>query len=80
MATSNQGRREAGSEGGDGLEARVAVLEAHVTHIRGDVADIKSDIRHIRDEARTDFRLLFGALVVVALGLAGLMARGFGWL
>jgi hypothetical protein len=48
------------------LEARVAVLEALITHIR--------------DAARTDFRLLFGALIGVALGLAGLMARGFGWL
>ena len=71
--------REIG-EGGDGLEARVAVLEAHVTHIRDDLSAIKADIRNIRAEARTDFRLLFGALIGVALGLAGLMARGFGWL
>lgn len=27
-----------------------------------------------------DFRILFGALIAVTLGLAGLMARGFGWL
>jgi hypothetical protein len=80
MATSSQGRRGAIPEGSDGLEARVAALEAHVAHIRGDVTDIKLDIRKIRDEARTDFRLLFGALIVLALGLAGLMARGFGWL
>ncbi len=26
-----------------------------------------------------DFRLLFGALIAVALGLAGMMAKGFGW-
>jgi hypothetical protein len=55
-------------------------LEAHVAHIRDDLSAIKTDIRDIRDAARTDFRLLFGALIGVALGLAGLMARGFGWL
>jgi hypothetical protein len=30
-------------------------------------------------DAREDFRILFGALIVVALGLAGLMAKGFRW-
>jgi hypothetical protein len=62
------------------LEARVAALEAHVAHIRDDVTAIKHDIRSLHDEARTDFRLLFGALIVTTLGTAGLMARGFGWL
>mgnify|MGYP000722284598 FL=1 len=28
----------------------------------------------------TDFRLIFGAIITVALGLAALMAKGFGWL
>ena len=36
---------ESGDGGGDGLEARVAVLEAHVTHIRDDLSAIKADIR-----------------------------------
>ncbi|ODT85350.1 MAG: hypothetical protein ABS69_00830 [Nitrosomonadales bacterium SCN 54-20] len=34
----------------------------------------------VRKDARSDFRLLFGALIFVALGLAGIMAKGFGWL
>jgi hypothetical protein len=83
--------REVAGDGGDGLEARVAVLETHIEHIRKDIGMIQADIRDLRDsmhagfgglrlEARTDFRLLFGALIGVALGLAGLMARGFGWL
>ena len=72
------------SDGGDGtydgMEARVAVLEAHVGHIETDIADIKRDLGGLRDNARTDFRILFGALIAVALGLAGLLAKGFGWI
>jgi hypothetical protein len=72
---------DGGPDGGkNGLESRVAVLEAHVSHIRDDLSAIKADIRDIRNGARTDFRLLFGALIAVAVGLAGLMSRGFGWL
>jgi hypothetical protein len=64
----------------DGMEARVAKLEAAVEHIQRDTTDIKTDVRSLRDNARTDFRVLFGAIIVVALGLAGMMARGFHWL
>jgi hypothetical protein len=63
-----------------GMEARVAKLEAHIEHIQGDLNEIKSDIRDIKRDARADFRLLFGALIFVALGLAGLMAKGFHWI
>jgi hypothetical protein len=72
-----------GGDGGgtfDGMEPRVAKLEAAVEHIQSDIADIKGDVRALRGDARTDFRLLFGAIIVVALGLAGLMAKGFHWL
>ncbi len=63
-----------------GMEARVAKLEAHVEHIRSDLNEIKLDLREIRRDARTDFRQLFGAIIIVALGLAGLMAKGFHWI
>ena len=63
-----------------GMEARVAKLEATIEHIQEGVRDIKGDLRSIRDHARTDFRLLFGALITVALGLAALMAHGFKWI
>ena len=63
-----------------GMEARVAKLEAHIEHIQSDINEIKSDVREIKRDARTDFRLLFGALIFVALGLAGLMAKGFHWI
>jgi len=62
------------------MEPRVAKLEAAVEHIRRDIGDIKSDVRALRDNARSDFRFLFGAVIAVALGLAGMMARGFHWL
>ncbi|MBV8888785.1 MAG: hypothetical protein JO267_16045 [Alphaproteobacteria bacterium] len=62
------------------MEARVAKLEAHIAHIQHDLGEIKSDIREIRRDARTDFRLMFGAVIFVALGLAGLMAKGFHWI
>lgn len=66
--------------GDDELEARVAKLEASVGYIEREITDLKTEVRGLRNEARTDFRLLFGALIAVALGLAGLLAKGFGWL
>jgi hypothetical protein len=72
--------KSAGGNGtSNGMEARVAKLEASVGHIETDIRDIKTDIREIKGEARSDFRLIFGALIAVALGLAGLMAKGFHW-
>jgi hypothetical protein len=29
---------------------------------------------------QSDFRMLFGVIIAVALGIAGLMAKGFHWL
>jgi hypothetical protein len=63
-----------------GMEARIAKLEADVGHVQRDIGDIKTDIREIRNTLVTDFRLLFGALIVATLGLAGVMAKGFHWL
>ncbi|NML63348.1 hypothetical protein HHL21_20095 [Massilia sp. RP-1-19] len=59
------------------MEARIARLEVAVEYMQRDIAELKADIRAIRT---TDFRLIFGAIVTVALGNAALMARGFGWL
>lgn len=82
--------------GGDngGMEARVARLEADVDYIKRDIAEIKTilnghggkfdgvrdRIDGLRDRTDRDFRILFGALTAASLGLAGLMAKGFGWL
>jgi hypothetical protein len=62
------------------MEARVAKLEAAVEHMQGGIAEIKQDVRSLRVDARTDFRILFGSLIALALGLAGIMAKGFHWL
>jgi hypothetical protein len=45
-----------------------------------DIGEIKTEIREMRIDARTDFRLTFGVLIATALGLAGIMAKGFGWI
>ncbi|MEM5788708.1 MAG: hypothetical protein AAGU11_15465 [Syntrophobacteraceae bacterium] len=67
--------------GGSGsMEARIAKLEASVGHIERDISEMKADIRDIKKEAKNDFKLLFAAIIFVALGLAGLMAKGFHWL
>lgn len=62
------------------MEARAAKLEASVEHIERDIGEIRTDIRGLRADAKTDFRLLFAALIASALGLASLMAKGFHWL
>jgi hypothetical protein len=78
-----------GDGGGDddGMEARVAKLEAAVEHIQSDLVEIKTELRDhrgrfdgLRDRMERDFRILFGAIIAVALALAGLMAKGFHWL
>lgn len=65
------------------MEARVAKLEASVQHMERDIGELKADVRQIRADITgirtTDFRLIFGAIITVALGLAGLMAKGFHW-
>ncbi|MFA0709587.1 hypothetical protein AB4653_28140, partial [Vibrio sp. 10N.222.48.A3] len=62
--------RKNGGDGGDGLDSRVAKLEASVEYIQRDISDIKGDIKDIRSDLkefhnhqRSDFRLLFGALI-----------------
>ncbi|MDP2358680.1 MAG: hypothetical protein Q8M31_21855 [Beijerinckiaceae bacterium] len=57
---------------------RVPALESQPT--RADIAEVKEDGRDHRKATDRGFRILFGALIVAALGLAGLMAKGFGWL
>ena len=62
------------------MEARLAKLEASTEHVQCDVSEIKIDIRRIRDIIDSNFKLSFGGSIFVALGLAGIMSRGFGWL
>jgi phosphate uptake regulator len=73
-----------------GMEARVAVLEEiaastkqAVAAFRQEVQDLRSETSRrddaLRDAVESDFRILFGAIITVALGLATLMAKGFHW-
>lgn len=83
------GAGDSGTEPPDNgaMEARIAKLEAGVSHLEREVAEVKQILRGHdakfdgqRDRTERDFRLTFGALIAVALGLAGLMAKGFHWL
>lgn len=69
-----------GGGGSDGMEARLAKVESCVEHLQRDVGEIKTAINDARNTHQTDFRILFGALIAVALGLAAIMAKGFGWI
>ncbi|MFJ7312919.1 hypothetical protein ACIQVE_09135 [Pseudomonas sp. NPDC098747] len=69
-----------GSNGGGGdMEARVAKLETHVEYIRRDVDALVKGVGEHRKETAADFRILFGALITTALGLAAIIAKGFHW-
>ncbi len=62
------------------MEARLAVLEQIAVSTKEILIEMKADIRELRQDQKSDFRITFGALITVAIGLAGLMAHGFKWL
>ena len=50
---------------GGGMESKIAKLESDVDYIKTTLVDIKSDTREVKKDAKTDFRLLFGALIAL---------------
>jgi hypothetical protein len=75
-------RPPGGGGTGDGMEARVAVLEQIAKDTREVLGDIKSELRDIRAEIkdirngqRTEFLWILGAIA----SLFALMAHGFHW-
>src|SRR5258708_37122144 len=62
----------------DGLEARVAKLEAGIDFQRA-IAQIKSELQIGRANVGSGFRVIFTALMATAFGLAWLLAWGFNW-
>jgi hypothetical protein len=61
------------------IEIDVAVLKTDSGYIRRDVSELRTGVDGLRVSQERDFRVLFGAIIFVALSLAGLMAKGFGW-
>jgi hypothetical protein len=72
------------------MESRTAVLEEiaattkqAMSELWLEVRNLRSDtnrrIAALRDAVERDFRMLFGTLITVALGLAAIMAKGFHW-
>lgn len=75
----------------DRAENNISQLQSDVAVLKSDVSEIKheqrsfrhevvSEFKEIRRDMRSDFRILFSALITVALGLTAIMARGFHWL
>jgi hypothetical protein len=75
-------RLPGGGGTGDGMEARVAVLEQIAKDTKEVLGDIKSELRELRGEMKelragqkTDFLWTLSAIA----GLFALMAHGFHW-
>lgn len=77
------------------LEAAVEHIQADVSDLKADLRDFKAqvhddfqalrsetraDFAALRTDARSDFRWLLTIFGGAALGLAAMMAKGFGWL
>lgn len=62
------------------FKSTVVRLESTVSHIESDVKEMKTDIKDLRKADESNFRILFSSIIFVTLGLASLMAKGFGWL
>lgn len=59
------------------LGERVAKVETGIDFLRSDIKNLSEGLLAVRT---TDFRLMFSALIAVALALSAMMAKGFGWL
>ncbi|MES2127767.1 MAG: hypothetical protein V4463_10895 [Pseudomonadota bacterium] len=70
------------------IEERLARVEVHLEHLQEDVGELKADHRvnaqHTNQQIlairTTDFRILFGTIISVALGLTAVVAHGFHWI
>ncbi len=72
------------------MQARIAVLEEIAASTKEALLDLWQELRAlrtetsrrdeaVRDAQERDFRILFAALMSVAIGLAAMMAKGFHW-
>lgn len=67
-----------------GMDTRLTKLETAFEYVERDIRELKDGVRDLRGDVKsirtTDFRILFGAIITVAIGLAAMMAKGFHWL
>src|SRR3954462_13521779 len=62
----------------EGLEARVTRLET-VVDFQRDLGEMKARLQAMRTDARSYFWLILSVLIIIALGLACLLAKAFHW-
>lgn len=69
------------------MKIDAGVLKTDVRYIREILLELGREqkaflaqLDQFRARHERDFRILFGALISVALGLSALMAEGFGWI
>jgi len=62
------------------VRSEIKDVRSEIKDVRGEIKDVRDEIRDVRKDMRSDFRLMFSALIMVALGLSSIMAKGFHWL
>jgi hypothetical protein len=71
-------------------KATVSHIQSDLTDIKQDIGEFRKENRDDFASVRAafasagakgekDFRLLFGSLITATVGLAAIMAKGFGW-
>jgi hypothetical protein len=56
-------------------EARMTKMETIAEEMKEGMKEMRNEIRALRSDFKTDFRWLFGVLIIVC----GIMAHGFKW-
>jgi hypothetical protein len=66
------------------MESRLTKLETSADYIQRDIEALKRGVEALKKDVHairtTDFQLIFGAIIALAVGLSGVMAKGFQWL
>lgn len=72
------------SGGGDDMEKRIIRLESDIEHIKAVLEKIQSDVKDLKHDTRAEFlfliRIIIGVSLGISAGLAGIIAKVFGWI